>query len=141
MVKMSEWSIEDIDWGKLVEYAVEALIIGWFVYLFIYQNYLLYHWHRGMPLPSKTSSLLAGIISGLAFFAYESYKLFKPSREESPGEISSGIPSTGVSGVDPEGAEERETNVVDENGDNKESGESREGEELRAPGSESPQEP
>ncbi|WP_240922818.1 hypothetical protein [Thermococcus sp. Bubb.Bath] len=139
MVKMSEWSIEDIDWGKLVEYAIEALLIGWFVYLFAYQNYLLYHWHRGMTLPSKTPSLLAGIISGLAFFAYESYKLLKPAGSKSPGEISPGISSTGVSEANSE-AEERETNI-DINGDDKESGESREGEELRASGSESPQEP
>jgi H+/Cl- antiporter ClcA len=74
MVKMSEWSIEDIDWGKLVEYAVEALIIGWFVYLFAYQNYLLYHWHRGLPLPSKVPSVVAGIAAGVLLFLYEWFK-------------------------------------------------------------------
>jgi len=133
MVKMSEWSIEDMDWGKLVEYAVEAIIIGWFVYLFVYQNYLLYHWHRGLRLPSKTPSLLAGIISGLAFFAYESRNLLRLSGEGPSGETSHLEVQGTTSGA-------RET-VAGINENNDESKETKEGKELRAPDSESPQEP
>ncbi|WP_297535543.1 hypothetical protein [Thermococcus sp.] len=62
---------------KLVEYGVEALIIAWLGYLFLYQNYLLRNWHRGLPLPSRWPFELGGIAMGAAFFAYEYVKLMK----------------------------------------------------------------
>ncbi len=137
MVKMSEWSIEDMDWGKLIEYAIEALLIGWFVYLFAYQNYLLYHWHRGMALPSKTSSLLAGIISGLVFFVYESRNLFRLSGKDSSSEI----PPLRVQEANPEAGETAAGANGNINGNNDESEEIKEENELRASALESPQEP
>ncbi|WP_297420824.1 hypothetical protein [Thermococcus sp.] len=61
----------DAKTSKLIELTVEALLIAWLGYLTIYQNYLLYNWHRGLPLPSRYLSLIAGILMGLAFFWYE----------------------------------------------------------------------
>ncbi|WP_048146969.1 hypothetical protein [Pyrococcus abyssi] len=50
---------------------IEALIIGWFSYAFSYQNYLLYKWHRGMVLPSKTPFVLIGVIAALIFLGWK----------------------------------------------------------------------
>ncbi len=61
----------------LIEYGVEALLLGAFTYLFAYQNYLLYRWHRGLPLPSKLPFLLIGVVVGLGFFLYKSWKILK----------------------------------------------------------------
>ncbi|ASJ03329.1 hypothetical protein A3L09_08695 [Thermococcus profundus] len=72
---------------KIIEYGIEALLIGWFTYLFAYQNYLLYRWHRGLPLPSKFPSLLLGIAAGAGFLAYELWKMKKtPSQSQAPVE-------------------------------------------------------
>lgn len=60
---------------KVIEYSLEALLLGWFTYLFAYQNYLLYKWHRGMTLPSKTPALVLGVMVGGAFLAYELWKM------------------------------------------------------------------
>jgi hypothetical protein len=60
---------------KTIEYSAEALLIAWFVYMFSYQNYILYTWHRGLPLPSRLPFLLLGVLSGTVFFWYEYRKL------------------------------------------------------------------
>jgi len=65
---------------KLIEYGIEALIITWLGYLFLYQNYLLREWHRGLPLPGRGPFVLGGIAMGVAFFAYEYWKLQKAER-------------------------------------------------------------
>ena len=78
--------MEERKW-KIIEYTVEALLIGWLGYLFLYQNYLLYRWHRGLPLPSKWPFVVAGVLMGLAFFIYEMWKL--APRGEKVGEYQS----------------------------------------------------
>ncbi|WP_237698680.1 chloride channel protein [Pyrococcus yayanosii] len=50
---------------------VEAILIAWLGYLFLYQNYLLYRWHRNLPLPSRVPFLLAGIVMGLIFLWWQ----------------------------------------------------------------------
>ncbi|WP_367884307.1 hypothetical protein [Thermococcus sp. JCM 11816] len=50
--------------GKIAEYIVEAVLIAWLGYLFLYQNYLLHNWHRGLPLPSKTPYIILGVLMG-----------------------------------------------------------------------------
>jgi hypothetical protein len=65
---------------KAIGYGIEALLIGWLTYLFAYQNYLLYHWHRGLKLPSKLPFVIVGVLTALLFFAYEFYKLEKDSK-------------------------------------------------------------
>ncbi|ASJ07486.1 hypothetical protein [Thermococcus pacificus] len=60
--------------SRLIEYTAEALLVSWLSYLFFYQNYLLYRWHRGLPLPSKTPFIIAGIIVGALLFLYEWFK-------------------------------------------------------------------
>ncbi len=74
---------------RLIEYSVEALLIGWLGYLFLYQNYLLYKWHRGLPLPEKWPFILAGIGMGLGFLLYELWKLEKTSSAEDSEEVPS----------------------------------------------------
>ena len=64
----------DERWKKLTEYTIEALLIAWLGYLFLYQNYLLYHWHRGLPLPSKTPYEILGVLMGATFLAFEVWK-------------------------------------------------------------------
>ncbi|WP_324736239.1 hypothetical protein VFC49_03815 [Thermococcus sp. SY098] len=71
---------------KLIESGIEALILGWLAYLFFYQNFLLYKWHRGLLLPSKLPFLVAGILVGLAYFLYRWEKIEK----EIPKEVSKG---------------------------------------------------
>ncbi|WP_240910575.1 hypothetical protein [Thermococcus sp. GR6] len=68
---------------RLIEYTVEALIVAWLSYLFFYQNYLLYNWHRGLPLPSKWPFLLVGIGIGALFFWNEWRKFEKELSEGS----------------------------------------------------------
>jgi len=53
---------------KLLEYGVEAVVVSWLGYLFLYQNYLLYNWHRGLPLPSRWPFLIGGVVMGALFF-------------------------------------------------------------------------
>jgi H+/Cl- antiporter ClcA len=63
--------------SRLIEYVAEAVLVAWLSYLFFYQNYLLYHWHRGLPLPSKVPSVVAGIAAGVLLFLYEWFKFQK----------------------------------------------------------------
>ncbi|WP_232473313.1 hypothetical protein [Thermococcus thioreducens] len=63
-------SVDEKD-QRLIEYSVEAVIIAWLVYLFLYQNFLLHTWHRGLPLPPKLPFAVFGIIAGALFFWYE----------------------------------------------------------------------
>ena len=72
---------------KLIEYGIEALIIAWLGYLFLYQNYLLHKWHRGLPLPSRVPFVLGGVAMGLAFFIYEAWKLEKKVSKNNPEEV------------------------------------------------------
>ncbi|AFK22436.1 hypothetical protein [Pyrococcus sp. ST04] len=76
------------DKNKAVEIVIiilETLFIMWFTTAFLYQNYLLYKWHRGLPLPSKFPFLVVGISGGLAFFLYRMDNLIKASRENKIG--------------------------------------------------------
>nr|WP_231855811.1 hypothetical protein [Thermococcus peptonophilus] len=61
-------------WEKIAEYIVEAVLIAWLGYLFLYQNYLLHNWHRGLPLPSKTPYIILGVIMGITFLAFELWR-------------------------------------------------------------------
>ncbi|WP_297477277.1 hypothetical protein [Thermococcus sp.] len=70
--------------GKLAELTVEAFLIAWLGYLTIYQNYLLYRWHRGLPLPSRVPFVVLGLAMGLAFFWYE-WDKFEKSNHSKPG--------------------------------------------------------
>ncbi|KUH33192.1 hypothetical protein APY94_06665 [Thermococcus celericrescens] len=74
--------------SRLIEYTVEALVVTWLGYLFLYQNYLLYRWHRGLPLPSRSPFILIGVILGILFFWYEWNKFEKElaRREEAASE-------------------------------------------------------
>jgi len=72
----------DLNVEKFAEYVLEALILGWFVYLFAYQNYLLYNWHRGLRLPSRAPSLLIGILSAALFLFYGFRRSVVVKREE-----------------------------------------------------------
>lgn len=67
---------------KTAEYIVEAIVLGWFSYLLIYQNYLLYKWHRGLPKPSKEYFVLAGFLIAATFLAYELLNLFNREQEK-----------------------------------------------------------
>ncbi|WP_461865818.1 hypothetical protein [Thermococcus sp.] len=58
---------------KIIEHAIWALLLAWFSYMFFYQNYLLYTWHRGLPLPSKWPFIFLGVGVGALFFAYKLY--------------------------------------------------------------------
>lgn len=60
--------------GKIAEYIVEAVLIAWLGYLFLYQNYLLHNWHRGLPLPSKTPYIILGVLMGATFLAFELWR-------------------------------------------------------------------
>ena len=112
--------MEEKEW-RIVEYVVEALLILWLGYTFLYQNYLLYNWHRGLPLPSKWPFIMIALGIALLFLAYEIGKL-----EKKPQSLAKPTPET----VEPDEAspkaEERE--------------ETEEGE-IRASAPESPQEP
>jgi len=70
---------------EIIEYGVEALLIGAFTYLFAYQNYLLYRWHRGLELPAKWPFYLLGILVGIAFFVYKSNGLLRGGKSPSAG--------------------------------------------------------
>jgi len=76
--------MEDKDW-KLVEYTVEAFLIFWLGYMFLYQNYLLHTWHRGLPLPSKWPFMLISFGMAALFLWYEWSKL-EAAIEEAPAE-------------------------------------------------------
>jgi len=67
---------------ELIEYGVEALLLGAFTYLFAYQNYLLYRWHRGLPLPGKLPFVIVGIVVGSAFFLYKSWRMLEGKRPD-----------------------------------------------------------
>ncbi|AIF70042.1 hypothetical protein PAP_08270 [Palaeococcus pacificus DY20341] len=67
---------------KLIEEIIISLLLVWLGYLFFYQNYLLYKWHRGLPLPSKAPFLMLGILLGGAYFVYEWHKLGKTAKKE-----------------------------------------------------------
>lgn len=67
---------------RLIEEGIITLLITWLSYLFFYQNYLLYRWHRGLPLPSKWPFLLGGLAVGLSYALYASRKLEKEFGEE-----------------------------------------------------------
>ncbi|AFL95847.1 hypothetical protein CL1_1650 [Thermococcus cleftensis] len=71
---------------RLIEYTVEALLVAWLSYLFFYQNYLLYRWHRGLPLPSKWPFFLAGVLVGALLFWYEWNKFQMEEKSVAPVE-------------------------------------------------------
>ncbi|AAL81056.1 hypothetical protein PFDSM3638_04670 [Pyrococcus furiosus DSM 3638] len=77
----------DKKWNDGIILALETAFISWFTYAFLYQNYLLYKWHRGSPLPSKIPFVLAGIFVGLAFLAWKGRNLLKPLRENNGGAL------------------------------------------------------
>jgi len=115
--------MEEKDW-RIVEYVVEALLILWLGYMFLYQNYLLYNWHRGLPLPSKWPFFMIALGIALLFLAYEIGKLEKkPAPEVKPA-------SEPVEEAPREDAEEVTTEKIEET----------EEEEIRASAPESPQE-
>ncbi|MDI3475006.1 MAG: hypothetical protein PWQ79_214 [Thermococcaceae archaeon] len=62
---------------RLIEYGVETILVAWLSYLFFYQNYLLYKWHRGLPMPPKWPFVLIGIAIGVLFLWYELNKMEK----------------------------------------------------------------
>ncbi|WP_297501364.1 hypothetical protein [Thermococcus sp.] len=68
--------MKEKDW-KVIEYVIEALLIWWLGYLFLYQNYLLHRWHRGLPLPAKWPFVLGGLAMASVFLAYEFWRLEK----------------------------------------------------------------
>ncbi len=68
---------------RVIEYSLEALILGWLSYLLIYQNYLLYDWHRGLHLPSRGSFVVLGIVIGGAFLTYRMLGLLMEGRKVS----------------------------------------------------------
>lgn len=91
---------------EIIEYGVEALLVGAFTYLFAYQNYLLYRWHRGLPLPAKWPFYLLGTLAGVAFFVYKSRGLLRGEKSPSAGpEIDGQKPeeteNTGAGGKSP----------------------------------------
>ena len=86
---------------ELVEYGVEALLLGAFTYLFAYQNYLLYRWHRGLPLPAKWPFILLGLAVGLGFFLYKSWRILEENGEK-PRKVEP-EPETTDSGQSPQG--------------------------------------
>lgn len=55
---------------RIMEESVITLLIAWLSYLSIYQNYLLYRWHRGLPLPSRIPALLGGLSLGTLYALY-----------------------------------------------------------------------
>ena len=112
--------MEERDW-RIVEYVVEALLILWLGYLFLYQNYLLYNWHRGLPLPSKWPFIAIALGIALLFLAYEIGKL-----EKKPQSLAKPTPGAAEPDKAPPKAEEREET---------------EGGEIKASTPESPQEP
>ena len=116
--------MEEKDW-RIVEYVVEALLILWLGYMFLYQNYLLYNWHRGLPLPSKWPFFMIALGIALLFLAYEIGKL-----EKKPSPETKASPEP-VERVPDEDAGEPMTGEIEET----------EEEEIRASAPESPQEP
>ncbi|ANF21881.1 hypothetical protein [Thermococcus piezophilus] len=84
--------MEDKD-KRLIEYTIEAMLMAWLGYLFFYQNYLLYTWHRGLPLPSKWPFVLLGIGLGALFFWYELRELERELLEKEKRESGfAGVP-------------------------------------------------
>ncbi|QDA32492.1 hypothetical protein FH039_09410 [Thermococcus indicus] len=102
--------------GRFIEYAVEALVVTWLGYLFLYQNYLLYRWHRGLPLPSRFPFILLGVILGILFFWYEWNRFEKElaKREEAASE--SAIPVVSRSSNSPEEPSERTSETEESEG-------------------------
>ncbi|NJE05431.1 hypothetical protein E3E36_04595 [Thermococcus sp. M36] len=87
---------------RLIEYIAEAVLVGWLGYLFLYQNYLLYTWHRGLPLPSKSPFIVAGIVLGALFFWYEWSRLEKEFEKKDHAVSESTVPAvSGGSGSAP----------------------------------------
>lgn len=72
---------------KLIEAGIEGLIIMVLAYLFYYQNYLLYKWHRGLPLPSKIPFVIAGILTGAAYFIYKLYRIHPMMQKEKIADV------------------------------------------------------
>ncbi len=70
---------------KTIEYSVEALLIAWLGYLFFYQNYILYTWHRGLPLPSRLPFVVTGVVLAALFFWYEYRKMERELNTEGIG--------------------------------------------------------
>jgi len=66
---------------KIIEESIITLLIAWLSYLFIYQNYLLYRWHRGLPLPSRIPALLGGLSLGILYALYVARKFEKEFEE------------------------------------------------------------
>lgn len=77
---------------RLIEYTVESILIAWLSYLFFYQNYLLYNWHRGLPLPSRLPFVFIGLLIGTLFFWYEWRKFEKELERKSHAPLKSLLP-------------------------------------------------
>jgi len=80
-VKMEEYQ------KKLIEAGIEGIIIMVLAYLFYYQNYLLYGWHRGLPLPSKIPFIIAGILTGAAYLIYKLYRIYPMMQKEKIADV------------------------------------------------------
>ncbi len=93
---------------KTIEYSVEALLIAWLGYLFFYQNYILYTWHRGLPLPSRLPFVVTGVVLAALFFWYEYRKM---ERELNTG----GIGNTPLPGEAGDGKHREEQETQEEN--------------------------
>lgn len=66
---------------KLIEEGFISLLLAWLSYLFFYQNLLLYKWQKGLPLPSKTPFVIAGILIGAGYFLYKWSRLKEKFKE------------------------------------------------------------
>ncbi|MCD6558906.1 hypothetical protein DRN43_02180 [Thermococci archaeon] len=67
---------------RTIEESIITLLIAWLSYLFIYQNYLLYRWHRGLPLPSRIPALLGGVAFGALYAMYAARKFERELEEK-----------------------------------------------------------
>ncbi|KUK16676.1 MAG: Uncharacterized protein XD54_2033 [Thermococcus sibiricus] len=72
---------------KLIEAGIEGAIITVLAYLFYYQNYLLHKWYRGLPLPSKIPFMVAGILTGAAYFIYKLYRTYPMMQKEKIADV------------------------------------------------------
>lgn len=72
---------------KLLEAGIEGGILMILAYLFYYQNYLLYTWYRGLPLPSRIPFIIAGILTGAAYLLYKLYRIYPEIQKHKIAEV------------------------------------------------------
>ena len=81
---MNKEFLEDFSTLRIVEDFIIGIVAFIFINEFLYKNYLMYSWHRGLEIPSRIPSYLIAliIVLGLAYLEYNGLKWLRNKKRD-----------------------------------------------------------